>query len=204
MSSSDFPGFEHFFRLSDPLANRPLRLRPIDDDWLGNKEAWLLFYGRLQLSGPLKMRAAMGGQATDFLWSQFPPLLCVSERVVRLLENEEFVGWATYPVEVYDRKGAPLPGYYGLAITGPVLDHDLRRSPLVTLPPIVPRGMPPRVYRGLYFAEEKWDGSDFFLVKAGWKVVTRRVAEAFRRNRITNIRLTPVPEVEMDAILFRI
>ncbi len=28
------------FSVHDPLANRPLRLEPFDDDWLDHKEAW--------------------------------------------------------------------------------------------------------------------------------------------------------------------
>lgn len=204
MFTSEFPGYTCFHRLSDPLANRPLRLSPTDDavELIPDNEAYPLARGLWQPPRALVLRASMGGQATDFLWSTYTPIVCVSERVLRLLENEEFVGWGTYPVEVYDRKGSPLPGYWGFAVLGPNLEHDRSMSAVLTKPPPTLRGHEYQVYKGLYFRADGWDGSDFFLVE-GFTVVTERVRKEFKRHRITNVRLTSLVEVEVDVLLDR-
>jgi hypothetical protein len=55
-------------------------------------------------------------------------------------------------------------------------------------------------YKGLYV--DSWDGSDLFVAadgKTGFKVVTRRVAELFRRKKITNVVFAPVSDVQGSA-----
>lgn len=193
-----------FYELSDPLANRPLRLEDYDSDWLTNEQLQLLVRGALRPEQPLKLRGYMGRQVVDVLWTGRALLFCVSSRVIELLSEHGITGWSTFPVEVYDRQGGPLPGYHGFAITGPVCRRDKSRSQIVAKPPPVPEGEGREVYRGLYFDESQWDGSDFFWVdRSGGRVVTERVYRLFKRNKISNVRLVPLPEVEIDVILDR-
>ncbi len=193
--------YSKLFELADPLANRPLRLETYDDDWLlKNNNTWRLFRGQLKLTEPLKLRAYMGGQATDFLWSGLIHVVCVSSRVVDLLREHGITGWDTYPVEVYGRKGEPLPGYHGFAVTGPECRRDRSRSPIVDKPPPVPGGCGYRVYKGLYFDESQWDGSDIFLVE-GSKVVTERVYSLFKRAKVSNVRFQRLTELEIHVFL---
>lgn len=202
MSSSRELDFGEFFELYDPLANRPLRLTPDESsEWL-KQYASALFGGQISLDRPVRLKAYAGGQATDFLWADYIPLVCISCRTVELLEEHHFTGWATYPVVVYGRKGEPIEGYYGFAITGRAGDYDRSRSQIVTKPPPVPGGQARKVYKGLYFDESQWDGSDIFLV-GGKNVVTRAVREAFKRAKITNVRFTPLTEVEIPVYLDR-
>lgn len=195
--------YNDLFKLSDPLATRPLRLTPEGcSDWLSGEQAIALFKGELCLEQPLKLRAYMGGQATDFLWCGLSAIRVVSERLVTLLQEHAFTGWATYPVEVYGRKGEALPGYYGFSVTGRGGERDRSRSQIITKPPPAPGGQSYQVYKGLYFDESGWDGSDIFLVWGGI-VVTRPVREAFKRAKIINVRFTALPEVEIDVFLDR-
>lgn len=191
-----------FFRLNDPLATRPLRLELLGySDWITKTNAIDLFHGRLKLDTPLGLGAYMGGQVTDFLWSSLTPLVCISERVKEILQMNTITGWATYPVEVFDRKGASLPGYHGFAVTGGECRRDRSRSQLFTRQ-VAPEGKPFEVYKGLYFHEEDWDGSDIFWVRSfGGTVVTEKVQKIFKQSKVTNARLIPLPEVELDVLL---
>ncbi len=203
MSTLTFLDYSKLFELADPLANRPLRLGIVSDAvWLAIRDdVWSLYRGQLRLSEPLRLRAYMGGQATDFLWSGYPPLVCVSSRVVDLLREHGITGWDTYPVEVYGRKGEPLPGYHGFAVTGPECRRDRSRSQILTRQ-AVPGGKPFQVYKGLYFDESHWDGSDIFLVRPfGGIVVTEKVYRLFKRAKVSNVRFTPLTEVEIDVSL---
>ncbi len=107
----------------------------------------------------------------------------------------------TYPVEVYGRKGEPLPGYHGFAVTGSECRRDRSRSQILTKQ-AVPGGRPFQVYKGLYFYEEDWDDSDIFEVSScGGTVVTEKVYKIFKKAKVTNVRFTPLPEVEIRVFL---
>lgn len=198
MTSLDF---QSLYRLSDPLANSPLRLAP-DPEWADHEKSTRLFRGKWAPLTPVVLRTSMGGQPRDFLWTTFPPLLCVSQTVVDLLERQKLTGWSTYPVEVHGREGQPLTGYHGFAITGRGGSRDRSRSEIIIKPPPAPRGKSYQVYKGLYFDESQWDGSDIFLVD-GRKVVTQQVCDEFRRAKVTNVRFTSLTDVETDVYLDR-
>lgn len=202
MSSSATLDFSRFYELFDPLASRPLRLSPEGlTNWLTKDQAIEVFHGRLELDIPLKLGAYMGGQATDFLWSGLIPLICISNRVVELLQMNCISGWGTYPVEVYGRKGEPLLGYHGFAVIGSECRRDRSRSQVITKQ-AVPSGKPYEVYKGLYFYEEDWDMSDFFIVRRyGGTIVTEKVYKILKQAKVTNVQLIPLPEVERDVYL---
>lgn len=81
------------------MATRPLRLNDQGySDWLTIEQASDLFSGKWQPDTPLKLGAFIGGQATDFLWASLTPLVCISQRVVDLLQENGVTGWVTYPV----------------------------------------------------------------------------------------------------------
>ena len=113
------PEFLQFYRLTDPLANKPFRLNVSGySDWLTLEQAWRLYKGSFKPSTPLKLGAYQGGQLADFLWSGLIPIFCVSSRVIESLLSTSITGWNTYPVEVFGRNNEPLVGYHGLSITG--------------------------------------------------------------------------------------
>lgn len=198
MSTSAPPEPKIFHELHDPLASRPLRLSDKGySDWLTKKQAIELFRGRLKLDTPLRLGAYRGGQATDFLWSGLIPLVCISARVVELFRVNNITGWTTYPVEVFGRKGEPLPGYHGFAVTGSECRRDRSRSQILTKQ-AVPGGEPFQVYKGLYFDESDWDGSDIFIV-FNFIIVTEKVRRILKREKIKNVKLTPLQDVELDV-----
>ncbi len=215
--------YENLFKMQDPFNDRWMRLDPEDPRW-GQPDfaQWAdrLARGEAEADPPLRLVQAMGGKPADVMWSTFLVFVVISERVVELLQAHGFTGWKTYAVEVYDRKGHLLPGYFGLGVTGRVGKWDPWRSPVVDRPPIVPGGAPYQARIGLFFKDDFWDGSDFCCPEVGTDIiVTRRVAEAFQkagigrvfgdttsafapgRGRIGNVIFIPVLGYEQDATL---
>ncbi len=200
MSSPISVEYSKLYRLSDPFATRPFRLRdrlPIGA--LPGARSHLLAQGKFVFDEPIQFDAASGGHATDVLRSQDPLLFCVSGRLIRLLEENEITGWSTYAVEVYDRQGAFLPDYHGFAITGTVCEPDYSRSAVIDKPPRFPGAEGYQIYKGLYFDESQWDGSDMFWVGMGKRVIVDRVYRLFRKHKIRNTLFTPLTEYEINV-----
>ena len=127
--------WDSFFHVREGFATRPLRLS-LSDDPVTVEEAWDLFTGSQDLGRPVVLKAYQGGQAADVLWTSFIPITVISQRLVELLTAHGLTGWATYPVEVFGRKDERIPGFHGLAITGPNVEVDRSKS---TIEPTFPR-----------------------------------------------------------------
>ena len=152
--------------------------------------------GNSKFFKPIQFDAAQGENAEDVLWTQLVWPVCVSGRLIRLLKRDEVSGWSTYKVEIFDPKGKQLPDYHGFAVTGAECNGDYSRSAVVTKPPPAPRGRSYDVYKGLYFDEDQWDGSDMFWVD-GVRVVVDRVKSLFEQHKVANVRFTPLTEREI-------
>ena len=180
------------------MATEPYRLRsrlPGDAKAMG-VDIHALSRGELQTKRPIQFDASQGSKATDLLWTQLVTPVCVSGRVIRILSKNEVSGWSTYPVEVFDSEGALLSDYHGFVVTGSVCDADYSRSAVITKPPPAPRGKSYDVYKGLFFDEGQWDGSDLFWV-GGVRVVVEKVKRVFERSGVENVVFTPLPEREI-------
>jgi len=128
-----------------------------------------------------------GGEIVhDLIWTGWL-LPLVSTRVLSTLRQMNITGWTTYSVELYDKRGKPIPGYHGLAITGRCGAIDRSRSRKVRHP-IMPGTSPADFWQGLFFKDDRWDGSDIFLPEGtGHKFVTQRVKNALESLKIPNI-----------------
>lgn len=198
MTSSGKLRYESLYSLSDPMAAEPYRLRsrlPGDAKAMG-VDIHALSRGESQTKRPIQFDASQGSKATDLLWTQLVTPVCVSKRVIRILSEHEISGWSTYSVEVFDPNGTNLPDYHGLVVTGTVCDADYSRSAVITKPPPAPRGKSYDVYKGLFFDEDQWDGSDMFWV-GGVRVVVEKVKRVFEQGGVENVAFTPLPEREI-------
>lgn len=200
MSSPISVDYSKLYYFTDPLATRPFRLRSrLPAGTLSGDRSHLLAQGKLAFDEPIQFDAASGGHATDILWSQDPLHFCVSGRLIRLLEEHGITGWSPYPVEVYDRQRTFLPDYHGFVITGGRCEADYSRSAVIDKPPPVPRGKEYQVYKGRFFDESQWDGSDMFWVGIGTRVVVAKVYRLFRKHKIRNALFTPLTDYEIDV-----
>lgn len=202
LKSTLYPMQNKFYTLEDPLANRPLRISVSGySDWISIPQTVLLLKGAMVLDKPLRLGTYQGGQATDFIWGSIPSLICISKRVVDLFNINNISGWTTYPVELHDRKGQFLPGYYGFAVIGKEYARDLNRSILITKPPPTPKGKAYQVYKGLYFNENEWNGEDIFFIQYSGIIITEKVKNIIKKSKISNTRIVPLEEVEISKFL---
>ena len=195
--SKELPNQNLFFEIADPLKSRPFRLRSrLPAESLPDlKQLAAHSQGMKEVSAPIQFDAVQGKNIDDFLWTQLVRPACVLSRVVRLLEEKGIDGWSTNPVKVYDPDGFIVPDYHGFEVSGPAYKADYDRSNVIEKPPPVPKGKSYQIYRGLYFDESQWDGSDMFWVE-GVHVVTERTYRLFRTHKVGNVRFTPLAERE--------
>jgi hypothetical protein len=149
---------------------------------------------------PLEVRWEMGRKSpSDVVWTTLAVPVIVNARVLEVLRDGGFSGWSTYPVVVHDKAGEVVEGYVGLVVTGRCGAMDNARSPKVDRK--FPGGVF-EVYKGLFFDEREWDGSDVFCPagSSGWVFVVPRVAEALRAAKVRNVSLEPVADVERSSL----
>lgn len=196
------PDYTSLCRVREGWQRRPLRFTTRDercDTPAATQWICSLFLGEESAAPPLRLGIGMGTLATDWMWSQFPPIIVISQRLIDILIANRLTGWSTYAVDCTDRSGQRLgkEQYYGLAITGRAGRQDVARGAVVDKPPIVPGGAPYQVLRGLFFQNDAWDGSDFCVVdETTITVVTERVVGVFREQKIRNVVFTPLSTYE--------
>lgn len=204
------PDYSRLCRVREGWQRQPVRFTTARDERCNAPTAYQwtrsLFRGDQVAVPPLQLKVFMGGLVTDWMWSASVQVIVISQRLVDILIAARLTGWSTYAVDCADRSGQKLGNeqYYGLAITGRAGSQDLARSAIVDKPPIVPGGAPYQVLRGLFFQNDVWDGSDFCVVDDTMiTVVSERVVDVFREQKIRNVVFTPLNNYEdkMDALL---
>ena len=194
--------YSELFLFEDPFASRWLRVETTSesDQWLTIDIAYKIAYGELIPENILSFKGYMGGPPADIIYGGII-FRCITDKVLNILKDNQFTGWSTYPVEVSDRKGNILPGYQGFSITSYAGKRDLTRSPKI-ITHKAPDGRTSEAYKGYYFDESKWDGSDIFRVQAFDIVVTKAVKEAFQRNKIHNVKFIALSDEETSVSVY--
>jgi hypothetical protein len=194
-----FPGFDNLYRIEDPLGARAFRGSPDFAAWLA------LTRGEAQPTGEFLVGWGMGSaKPGDVIWTTAVFPLLVSSRILAVLENNQISGWSTYPAKVTDRYGEACPDHCGLSVMGRCGTRDLSRS--VILLQQYPKGWFPH-FEGHFFDESSWDGSDLFMEedpRSGVMIATKKVVDAFRKAKISNIRFSALSRYRESAANFEI
>jgi len=137
-----------------------------------------------------------GKRLRDFLHIGYgDDVFLISDRVKEVFETHALKGWQTYPVEVYDKKGAPVPGYHGFSILG-------KCGPITYDPAtLFHKQYNPKLnfYRGYAFDPATWDGSDFFMPENRWDyILSPKAVKAIRAAKFTNAILVPLAKEECE------
>jgi hypothetical protein len=185
--------FEHLYLLGDADLRGALHVCPqetIEDEFA-------LLRGEVKPKVPVVFVHSMGKNPMDLIGTEYPALYLFSDRVFELFRSNGFTGWDTYPVEVYDKDGKLIEGYQGISIYGSCGPIDNSMSEVLLKDPITPKGKPYRVWKGLYFDLDTWDGSDIFVPKTtGFMIVTERVKVAIEKARFKNFDFERLTEIE--------
>lgn len=151
---------------------------------------------------PVIFKHKYGKKIKDIIETGFPNLYLISERIKNLLEENNFTGWQTYDVKIFDKNNEELKGYYGFSITGRCGKIDYMKS--VATPKKLDNDLPLiTVYKELHIGLDEWDGSDIFLPKGSFGIkVTKRVKEVLSYNKITNVIFTNLLDVEISDFVY--
>lgn len=136
-----------------------------------------------------------GARFTDVLGNG-ELILIVSQKFVDVLSSAGFLGWHTYPIKLYDKSNTLISKpVFGIGITGRAGPIDKKRGVVWTKLPHSKRRVPGR--NGLYFNTSNWDGSDIFMLEdANYVLITRRVAEALEKAKLSGFKAKPVSDVK--------
>jgi len=143
-----------------------------------------------------RLEVVGGRNNPDFLGGGHSPLTLVSERFVAAADACHLSGWASYSIELIGKLPPTPKRYSGLRIHGRCGPIDDGRSARV-LAQTPPSGAMMISYRGLYFDESAWDGTDLFVptLKHTFLFCTEKAAKCFRQAHLTGMVLTPIEEV---------
>lgn len=195
-SSKVFPGFSNTYVLETGSWNVFLgEISDEDDD-----DAVEVRRAEKLPPKPVKVRYAMGrSKPSDFIHTTNVHPILISDRVLGILKGEGFTGWQTYPVRVFGKDGARIPGYHGLAVHGRCGPLDDSRS--VKRDTVYPGGVFPEWY-GLFFDPATWDGSDLFMTASDqtWIFLVEAVKRAFEKAKVTNVKFTALDEQHVPRL----
>ncbi len=155
------------------------------------------WHGMRGFTGTIRLNIVKGGVPCDFLGTNSAHVYVASERVLNLLREHGLSGYCTYDVQVSGSK-IELPRYYGLTAVGRGVHILLKESGAELSSERRPDGT--RRIMGvkrLVLDENQWDGSDFFYPEElpGMILVTERVKDLFKKEKVRNCKLTPIEEV---------
>lgn len=186
-----FPGFARIYRVTDPQKSSAF-VGAID---FSPDEGVAALTGELTLGRPVRVTWDMGGSSpSDFVWTtNFAPLI-VSVRILDVLKEMQATGWDSYDVQLVGRDDREISGYGGLVVRGRC--GPIQRERSVAIPKEFPGGVFP-VYRGYFFDEQSWDGSDVFLASGTLHIfVVERVVRALRGAGVTGVKFERADKAE--------
>ncbi len=188
--------YKDFFVISPELIRGGVHLKLLSEI----DDTWGILKNEISVTSPLEFIVQSGTRLTDLLSTDTAVLDLVSDKLVILLEANRITGWATFPVSVRDKEGNMINGYRGLVITGKGGKQIHELSNKVWKLPISPKGQGREANMGLYFDPTKWDGSDMFtLDDLALTIVKASVKTILRDNKITNIRVKSISEIEVET-----
>lgn len=194
-TSRPFPGFERLYWVKQSFSTFRGELGVEHD----RDMPLSLTRGETTPPAPIPIYYAMGPTIpSDVIWTTSTYPLIIHRRVIDLLLDNRLTGWGTYPVEVYGKQGEFCPDYVGFSVVGRCGPLDGGRS--VEIMRQMPGGLFPG-WRGIYFNEASWDGSDFFTTTdwLGFDFVTEDVVKVFKRARIKGVEFEPLDSVELGS-----
>ncbi|MEM0942127.1 MAG: DUF1629 domain-containing protein [Bacteroidota bacterium] len=173
---------------------------PIDPDKTYSYDQNKLIQGDyIDISFPVVFKQEYGKKLQDILDTGWPSLYLISNKIKAVLEDNNFTGWQNFAINVLDKQGQEIKGYHGLSITGRCGPVDYSKFSEIIEKRLVPNGPLVKYGKGLYVGLDKWNGGDFFVPeKSGGIVVTKRTAEALKKNKLTNVKLQNLAEIEID------
>ena len=161
-------------------------------------DEWNLIKGDYKsIDFPVIFKQKQGKNWTDILDTGWVNFFLISERMKVILESNKLTGWQIFPVEIYDKKGNEIFGYHGFSVIGRCSPIDYKKSEII-IKKRFSTGPECKFYKGIFIDE--WNGMDFFTPEDNYQIiVTRKAAEILKENKISNMRLENLADMEMSV-----
>lgn len=103
----------------------------------------------------------------------------ISDRMKRIFKENEFTGWETYPVLLFDKKGHEIKGYSGFTVIG----RGGQRKYLLPKQE-VDKMVKEEKAKYIEWDISQWDGTDIFRIDPNYVMITDRVKKIMTQNKI--------------------
>ena len=199
--------YDSFYIVSEPVSKKNYRGNIEDDN--GN-------FGKLlrgeYLPSHLEITHLEGGKEPgDLLWCHVNDPFCVSEKVRKILFDNEISGIEFIPTTITNKnKRQSSTQYYTVIIIGRVDNIDYINSEVrfITKDGTVKESA---YFIGKKFDIDSWDSTDFFMERedsegnsTGYIYASQKVVDLFKKNKITNILFEKLSEYETWCNLIKI
>jgi hypothetical protein len=152
-------------------------------------------YGNIKF--PITFIHDRGSKLRDILdtgWSNF---YLISDRLKKILDDNQFTGYKTFEVKVKKKLGEIITGYNGLSITGRSGAIDWTNGERF-MKRLVPNGPLEEFVKGITISIDRWDGSDIFIPDgSNMTVVSEKVYKALIDEKFTNLNLLNCKDLEI-------
>ena len=156
-----------------------------------------------EFSFPLIFQHKNKHKPLDMLDTGSGCLYLISDRMRKILEENQLTGWNVFSIKLLE-KNNEIPGYHGFSVLGRCGQIDYSKSEII-YKQMFEWSPLKKHYKGEHFDLDQWDGSDFFVPKGTSEtIVTSKVADVLEKNKITNLRLTPLSDVEISESSLKI
>ncbi|MCC6762943.1 MAG: hypothetical protein IT252_17105 [Chitinophagaceae bacterium] len=193
-----------FFAMKSKSQDNSFRADPIFSDYPSNRRDFAdkLAEGILDsFHFPIKFVQDRGKRLYDFLNTSWVGMYLVSSKFRDVLLENNVTGWCSYDIELYDKKGEPVLGYYGFAVNGRVGETTFSEDTLIERR-IVPTGPLCSFYIGKFFDINLWDGSEIFLSPNSREIYcTKRVADLLTETKCTHLYFEDITEIQVAKFL---
>ena len=166
----------------------------LTERYIGKNSALKLLYGIYEdFDFPLtfKQEKSYGGKKmTDFLNTGWGGVLTpISDKVLKLLRDNNITGWKTYPIRVFEKNNVEIQGDHGFSITGRCRDLDLTIWKEKIDYQYRDSGPIYHYWKGFPLDLSTWDGSDIFLLAGtAHAFINKRVFSIFKNAKVSNIK----------------
>lgn len=171
----------------------------IDDR--GKTDAMNLLEGQLEsFKFPIVFKHVSGKNHCDLIGTGWGILYLISDRIKKLLEENNLTGWKSFPVEIIGNKGEKIHEvYHGFSIVGRSGSINYKKSEIIEKR-LVPNGPQSKYYKGLHPGMENWDGSDFFLPEKHWGIiVTQKAKDILTKHQMKNLVFHNLADMEIGV-----